>query len=479
MWIFSKALMFLWAEAVATASHIIVNPPCQSVSISVDQDAPSEGHSPSSSDHQSSSVHHGVAADYSLEELVPPLDCAMIIALKWIYNVKLDEYGDVLKNKARLVAKGYSQEEGINFEESFALTAFLNGELEEEVYVSQPKGFVDLYRPNHIYRLKKALYGLKKAPKAWYDTLSRGIFINQSKYANEILKKSNFHKSYPVDTLMVKRSKLDEDLSEIPVDQTQYCSIIGSLMYLTASRPDLVFAVCMCARYQSKPTKRHLEAVKWVFRYLQGIINMGLWYPKDITMALTAYADADHVEHPSDTKVLPMKMEILLEPTSNKLLVADFNSLLHSFCAHYALRRSGLRTDTAATKPCQGDSLEFYLITAPTGRLSVRVTSELRPQDHWVDGQGGQVGGQCSRVNDGVDGVPDFSTIIAQRFQNLLLTIVAQVGNQGRGQGNGRNQNGDAINENIRGDVRNVIKNNDHRGCTYKEFLAIGNYKLV
>ncbi|GKD24546.1 hypothetical protein Tco_1230760, partial [Tanacetum coccineum] len=89
-----------------------------------------------------------------------------------------------------------------------------------------------------------------------------------------------------------------------------------------------------------------------------------------------------------------------------------------------------------------------------------------------IDGQGGQVGGQGTEVNDGVDGVPDFSTIIAQHLQNLLPTILAQVGSQGSNQGNGRNQNGDAINDNIRGDVRNVIKNNDRRGCTYKEFLA-------
>ncbi|GJX18067.1 retrovirus-related pol polyprotein from transposon TNT 1-94 [Tanacetum coccineum] len=257
-------------------------------------------------------------------ELVPPPDCAMIIALKWIYKVKLDEYGDVLKNKARLVAKGYRQEEGLDFEESFApvarleairifianaasknmtvyqmdvKTAFLNGELKEEVYVSQPEGFIDPARPHHVYRLKKALYGLKQAPRAWYDTLSkfllaqgfskgvvdptlfirktgkhtlhvqiyvddiifastdpkdcdrfsnemsskfqmsmmgqisfflglqisqnpRGIFINQSKYANEILKKFDLHKSDPVDTPMVERTKLDEDLSGIPVDQT-------------------------------------------------------------------------------------------------------------------------------------------------------------------------------------------------------------------------------------------------------------------
>ncbi|GKB88430.1 retrovirus-related pol polyprotein from transposon TNT 1-94 [Tanacetum coccineum] len=118
----------------------------------------------------------------------------------------------------------------------------------------------------------------------------RGIFINQSKYANEILQKFVFHKSDPVDTPMVERSKLDEDPSGIPVDQTRYHSMVGSMMYLTASRPDLVFVVCMCARYQSKPTKKYLDAVKRVFRYLQGTINMGLWYSKDTAMALTAYA---------------------------------------------------------------------------------------------------------------------------------------------------------------------------------------------
>ncbi|GKF49503.1 retrovirus-related pol polyprotein from transposon TNT 1-94 [Tanacetum coccineum] len=95
----------------------------------------------------------------------------------------------------------------------------------------------------------------------------RGIFINQSKYANEILKKFDLHKSDPVDTPMVERTKLDKDLSGTPVNQTKYRSMIG--------RPDL-------------------EVVKRVFRYLQGSINMGIWYPKDTAMALTAYVDADH-----------------------------------------------------------------------------------------------------------------------------------------------------------------------------------------
>nr|GEW57432.1 hypothetical protein [Tanacetum cinerariifolium] len=218
-------------------------------------------------------------------------------SLLWIYKVKLDEYGDVLKNKAWLVAKGYRQGEGIDFEESFApiarieairifianvasknmtiyqmdvKTAFLNGELKEEVYVSQPEGFVDPNHPTHIYRLKKALYGLKQAPQVWMDLCD------------------------PVDTPMVDRLKLDEDPLGIPVDQTRFHSMVGSLMYLTTSRPDLVFTVCMCARYQDLPSKKHIEALKRVFQYLRGTINWGLWYLKDTSMALTAYADEDH-----------------------------------------------------------------------------------------------------------------------------------------------------------------------------------------
>ncbi|GJY08828.1 retrovirus-related pol polyprotein from transposon TNT 1-94 [Tanacetum coccineum] len=122
----------------------------------------------------------------------------------------------------------------------------------------------------------------------------RGIFINQSKFALKILKKFGMDSCDPVDTPMVDRLKLDEDPLGILVDQTRFRSMVGSLMYLTASRPDLVFAVCMCARYQASPTKKHLEALKRVFRYLRGTINWGLWYPKDTAMALTAYADADH-----------------------------------------------------------------------------------------------------------------------------------------------------------------------------------------
>ncbi|GJZ73460.1 retrovirus-related pol polyprotein from transposon TNT 1-94 [Tanacetum coccineum] len=241
-------------------------------------------------------------------ELVPCPEKVMLIKLKWIYKVKTNKIGGVLKNKAILVTQGFRKEEGLDFEESFA--------------------------PN-VYKLKKALYGLKQAPRAWYDMLSsflisqhfykgavdptlftkkagndlllisfflglqisqspRGIFLNQSKYASEIIKKYGLLTSDSVDTPMVEKNKLDEDLQGTPVDATLYRGMIGSLMYLTSSRPDLIYAVCLCARYQAKPTKKHLNAVKRIFRYLKGTINMGLWYSKDTDMSLTAYSDVDH-----------------------------------------------------------------------------------------------------------------------------------------------------------------------------------------
>ncbi|GJZ98977.1 retrovirus-related pol polyprotein from transposon TNT 1-94 [Tanacetum coccineum] len=195
------------------------------------------------------------------------------------------------------------------------------------VYVSQPDGFVDLDKPNYVYKLKKALYGLKQAPRAWYDMLSsslisqdfskgsvdptlfihregkelllisqspRGIFINQSKYALESLKKYGFKSCDPVDTPMVEKSKLDEDKEGKAVDLSHYRGMIGTLLYLTASIPDLQFAICMCARYQARPTEKHLNAVKRIFRYLKGTIHRGIWYPKDSSIAQTTFADADH-----------------------------------------------------------------------------------------------------------------------------------------------------------------------------------------
>ncbi|GJW88117.1 retrovirus-related pol polyprotein from transposon TNT 1-94 [Tanacetum coccineum] len=124
----------------------------------------------------------------------------------------------------------------------------------------------------------------------------KGIFINQAKYALEILKKHNMENCHSIGTPLATKPKLDVDLSGEPVDQSDYRSKIGSLMYLTSSRPDLVQAVCYCARYQARPTQKHLKEVKRIFKYLKGTINMRLWYLKDSGFELTAFLDADHVE---------------------------------------------------------------------------------------------------------------------------------------------------------------------------------------
>nr|GEV47752.1 copia protein [Tanacetum cinerariifolium] len=201
-------------------------------------------------------------------ELVPYPDKVMVITLKWIHKVNLDELGGILKNKARLVAHGYRQEEGIDFEESFALvarleafwiflafaahmnmidykmdvkTAFLNGILCEEVYISQLDGFVDPYNPNHVYRLKKARYGLTQAPSALYDLLSSFLLSQE------------FFKGTDDPTLFIKReckdyllkSKLDEDLQRKAVNPTLYRDMVGTLMYLTSCQPDL-YMMCSC-----------------------------------------------------------------------------------------------------------------------------------------------------------------------------------------------------------------------------------------
>ncbi|KAI3718757.1 hypothetical protein L6452_19640 [Arctium lappa] len=338
--------------------------------------------------------------------LVPRPKGKSVIGTKWIFKNKKDKDGIVVRNKARLVAKGYRQEEGIDYDETFApvarleairmflafaayrnftvyqmdvKTAFLNGKLKEEVYVSQPEGFFDKDRPYYVYFLDKTLYGLKQAPRAWYDELSAflvksgftkgsidttlfiyrtnldiclvqiyvddiifgatnkslctwfsdfmtsrfqmsmmgeinfflglqvkqlpdGIFIKLSKYIFDILKKFKMDKSTSIGMLMAHGAKLGLDPDGKVVDQKKYRGMIGSLMYLTASRPDIMFSTCLCARFQAKPKESHLLAVKRIFRYIKGTPYLGLWYPKSSDYILIAYSDADFGGNQLDKK---------------------------------------------------------------------------------------------------------------------------------------------------------------------------------
>ncbi|KAJ9540861.1 hypothetical protein OSB04_027367 [Centaurea solstitialis] len=321
-----------------------------------------------------------------------------VIGTKWIFRNKTDERGIVIKNKARLVAQGYTQEEGIDYDDVFApvarieairlflafasykgfkvyqmdvKSAFLYGTIDEEVYVCQPPGFEDPKYPDRVCKLRKALYGLHQAPRAWYDTLSSyllenkfergvidktlfikrtktdmllvqiyvddiifgstkedmckefeelmhkkfkmssmgeltlflglqvkqkrdGIFINQSKYVATMHQKFGMNDAKPASTPMVTHKHLTADVEGEEVDVHQYRSMIGSLMYLTASRPDIMFVVCVCARFQVRPKESHLHAVKRIFKYLKGQPRLGLWYPNDTSFDLVAYTDKDY-----------------------------------------------------------------------------------------------------------------------------------------------------------------------------------------
>ncbi|KAJ9547394.1 hypothetical protein OSB04_019937, partial [Centaurea solstitialis] len=249
-------------------------------------------------------------------------------------------------------------------------SAFLYGKIDEEVYVSQPPGFEDPKYPDKVYKLRKALYGLHQAPRAWYDTLSSyllenkfergvidktlfikrtktdmlllqiyvddiifgstrdemckefeelmhkkfkmssmgeltfflglqvkqksdGIFINHSKYVASMLQKFGMNDAKPASTPMETHKHLNVDVEGEEVDVNNYRSMIGSLMYLTASRPDIMFVVCVCARYQVRPKESHLHPVKRIFKYLKGQPRLGLWYPNDSSFDLVAYTDSD------------------------------------------------------------------------------------------------------------------------------------------------------------------------------------------
>ncbi|GJY48602.1 retrovirus-related pol polyprotein from transposon TNT 1-94 [Tanacetum coccineum] len=175
-------------------------------------------------------------------------------------------------------------------------TTFLNGPLKEEDYVNQPDGFVDPRHPDKVYRIKKALYVLKQAPRVWYDELSNFLVskgFSKAKYAQEIHKKHSMTSCDSIGTPMATKP-LDADLSGTPVDQTKYRSMFGALMYLTTSRLDIVHATCYCAHYQAKPTEKYLKEVNRIFWYLKNTIHMRFWYPKDTSFELGDFLDSDH-----------------------------------------------------------------------------------------------------------------------------------------------------------------------------------------
>ncbi|GJR51210.1 putative ribonuclease H-like domain-containing protein [Tanacetum coccineum] len=208
-------------------------------------------------------------------KLVPLPEGKTAIGTKWILKNKRDARGIVVRNKARLVAQGHRQEEGIDYDES----AFLYGEIDEEVYVTQPKGFEDPFYPKHVYRVVKALYGLHQAPRACLGLVVIIIFgsTNQTWCDEfEVLMKGEFEMSAMGELTFFLGLQVKQQPDGIFISQDKYVqdmlrkfdmeeSMIGSLMYLTASRPDIMFAVSACSRHQVTPLTSNLNAVKKIF----------------------------------------------------------------------------------------------------------------------------------------------------------------------------------------------------------------------
>ncbi|GJT30466.1 putative ribonuclease H-like domain-containing protein [Tanacetum coccineum] len=326
------------------------------------------------------------------------------IRTKWVYRNKKDERGVVVRNKERLVAQGYRQEEGVDYDEMDVKSAFLYGTIDEEVYVSQPPGFVDPKFPKKVYKVVKALYGLHQAPRAWYATLSTfllksgyrrgtidktlfikkdkndimlvqvymddiifgstkrswcdefealmksrfqissmeeltfflglqvkqkedGIFISQDKYVAEILKKFDFASVNTASTPIETQKSLTKDKEVADVDVHLYRSMIGSLMYLTASRPDIMFVVCAYSRFQVTSRTSYLNAVKRIFRKSTtgGGQSLDKWQYKKQTIVATSTTKADfslkaYLVFHSKTKHIEIRHHFIRDAYEKKLI---------------------------------------------------------------------------------------------------------------------------------------------------------------
>ncbi|GJT21637.1 retrovirus-related pol polyprotein from transposon TNT 1-94 [Tanacetum coccineum] len=255
--------------------------------------------------------------------LVPKPHGKPIIGTKWIWKNKIDENEVVIKNKARLVAQGEF--------------------------------------PNHVCKLDKALYGLKQAPRAWYETLSKfliqhkfvrdfkGISICQEKYVKDLLKKYDLAYSASVKCPMLPLNNLGPDESGVSINETLFKGMIGSLMYLIASRSDIQFSTYLYTRYQANPKESYLFVVKRIFRYLKGTPNLGLSYPKGSGFDLKAYSDSDYAgcnldrkSTPGGCQILGGKLVLIFCDNTSAIAISN-NPVLHSRTKHIDIRYHFIR----------------------------------------------------------------------------------------------------------------------------------------
>lgn len=328
------------------------------------------------------------------------------IGVKWVYKAKKNAKGEIEKYKARLVAKGYKQKQGVDYEEVFApvarletirmiiaiaaqykwsihqmdvKSAFLNGLLEEEVYVEQPEGYVVKGQEGKVLRLRKALYGLKQAPRAWNTRIDKyfqehgftrclseyalyvkytngdllivclyvddliftgnsqrmidefkksmtkefemtdiglmsyylgievkqtkdGVFICQERYTKDILKRFGMENCKPIGTPIQCGTKHSRHDGGEAVDPTLFKSLVGSLRYLTCTRPDILYAVGIISRFMESPTTSHLKTAKRILRYLKGTLDYGMLYSSSKDFKLVGYSDSDWAGNFDDSK---------------------------------------------------------------------------------------------------------------------------------------------------------------------------------
>ncbi|GJV01024.1 retrovirus-related pol polyprotein from transposon TNT 1-94 [Tanacetum coccineum] len=269
---------------------------------------------------------------------------------KWVFRNKLDKNGIVSRNKARLVAQGYNQQEGIDYDETYApiarlesirillayacgldfklfqmdvKSAFLNGMVDNTLFTQKKSSnliIVQIYVDDIIFgstcqdtcdefakimhdEFEMSMMGeLNFFLGLQIKLMEDGIFFNQSKYIKEMLKKFGLEDSKPMKTPMSSNTKLTKDEECESVDSTKYRGMIGSLLYLMASRPDIMFSACLCARFQEAPKTSHLEAVKRIFRYIKGTTHLGLWCAKRTSIETVVNANSDHAGDYVDRK---------------------------------------------------------------------------------------------------------------------------------------------------------------------------------
>nr|GEV20382.1 hypothetical protein [Tanacetum cinerariifolium] len=326
-------------------------------------------------------------------------------------------------------------------------SAFLYGTIDEEVYVMQPPGFQDPKFLARVYKVEKAMYGLHQGPRALeFEALMHekfqmsvmaklnfflglqvlqkkdGIFLSQDKYVGDILKKLGYSDVRSANTPMDKENPWGKDRTGKDVDLHLYRSMIGSLMYLTVSRPDIMFTVCACARHQVTPKECHLHAVKRIFKYLKGHLKLGLWYPKESPFDLVAYSDSDYGGATQDQKSTTGGCQFLDHNVAD-LLTKPFDAGRFQYLVvEQAMRGSVKGNHIIFTTIAYFPLLDQPVPTASFGPPRIETTDEGTKILATVDGKPRTISESSIRRNLKLNDEARISSLPdAELFENLAL----------------------------------------------------------